>query len=424
LSRNGIGTANILMVGIHEGYVRTLSADRAYTPYLLEEPEIFGRMPNQLGLDSDHVLLSRYQQSDEFLESAIGWHERVGFDGVVPALEYGVYASGRLARACGLPYVGWTATRACTDKGYLRGRVEGTGILQPRWRLIGDLAELTDFYDDRPFVLKPTNGRASEGVKRVSREDEIAQAWAEVQGFDGSRGYASAGRDYRYLAEDLVAGVQVSVETLYRSGEPIFDNVCLMQTGFGDYFPIMSVTVPAPIAAADYEASIAASHRLGHHLSVEHGFIHSEWKLVDGSPYLIECAARVPGAFTPELAMRAYGGFDMYDAQLRVLSGMALRATAPPPQRVATVQWLRIPPGTVQAVSGTDFLRDHPSIFASKVKLRVGDVVPVMRSGWDRVGYFACEAGSWPEVQEVVAEALRNVDIRVDGTDCRPHANE
>ncbi|WP_232234730.1 ATP-grasp domain-containing protein [Actinoplanes sp. N902-109] len=407
----------ILMVGLHDGYARTLSADPGFAAYLLEEPSLYDpdRHP---GVPPGRVVLAGYQQSTAFAEPVARLARTAGLHAAVPALEYGVHAAGQIARDHGLPYPGWTAVQACTDKGYLRRLLHDSGIAQPRWRLVQDAAEVKAFHEGRPIVLKPTNGRASEGVRRIDDPALSEAAWQDLMGLDSRLGYTAIRRAYRYIVEDLVIGDQVSVETLYRDGRPVFDNICLMRTGFGDYFPIMSVTVPAPLSPADHAASIAASHRLGRLLAVENGFIHSEWKIAGGAPYLIECAARVPGAFTPELVMHACRGWNMYDAQIRVLSG-APAPVAPAPDRIASITWFRVPPGTVTAVHGADVLTSHPSIVMSRLKVDVGDTVPVMRTGWDRVGYFACTGATWPEVQRVIDEVTTAVRIDVAAGDAR-----
>jgi biotin carboxylase len=200
----------------------------------------------------------------------------------------------------------------------------------------------------------------------------------------------------------------VSVETLVRDRTVIFDTVDLMLTAGGPYFPILSVTVPAPIPQAEHEAAIAASRRLVEALEVENGMIHSEWKLFDGVPYLIESAARVPGAFTPELAERAYGGFNMYGAQVRNLAGLDPRL----PGRacsIATVHWFHPPSGTVTAIRGTEALAADPAVFMHRIKVSPGDAVPVCRDGWQRVGYFAAHTSTKEELDDAVARVLSTV---------------
>jgi hypothetical protein len=207
-------------------------------------------------------------------------------------------------------------------------------------------------------------------------------------------------------------GEQVSVETLVSNHVPTFDNVTRMITAGGPYFPMLSVTVPAPICSEDYGNWVKASHSLVEALHVENGVIHSEWKIIDGIPNLIECAARVPGHFIPELGERAYGGFNMYEAQVLTLAGT--RVSSPgPAERIATACWFHPSHGKVKAIRGTDAL-NNPTIFLHRLKVGVGDVIPKCTDSRQRVGYFCTQASSNHELEEMVARIFGAVEIEIE----------
>lgn len=401
----------ILMVGLHDGYRALFERVDDLHGYVLEEPAIHRQHPEAYAdFAPDRLLLADYQQSDGFVAQALHWHADVHFDAVVPAWEYGVEAAGRLAARLGLPCPGARALDACTDKIVLRSLVAGA-VAQPRWAEVVDAAQVAAFHRGTPVVVKPSNRRASVGVVRVDRPEDVESAWQHCVHADESRAVSDRPRQARYLVEEFLGGYQVSVEVLVSRGVPVFDNVCYMETAGGPYFPVLAVTVPAPIPEVEYQAAVEAAHRLVAALDAEDGMIHSEWKIVDGVPYLVESAARVPGAFTPELAARAYDGFDMYEAQVRTLAGMR-PADRPTAAAVASVRWLDPPAGVVRAVHGLDRLAAEPSVFLQKVKVSAGDTIAPYTDSWKRVGYFAAEARSWAELQSIMT-CMRDL-VRVE----------
>ncbi|MEU6349534.1 ATP-grasp domain-containing protein [Streptomyces sp. NPDC047072] len=407
---------NVLMVGLHDGYAEYFDRDPELRLHVLEEPEIHHR--NEDGYRRcapGGLVLAEYQQRDDFLEAVRARHERIGFEAVVPAWEYGVEAAGRIAEALGLRSPGRRAVGACTDKLTLRRLLAGTSVAQPRWARVGSEQEVADFFRGVPIVVKPSNRHASVGVVRVDDVHDVPWAWKECAGADEVRTVTDRGRATDYVAEEFVAGYQVSVETLVRDGEVVFDSVDLMLTAGGPYFPILSVTVPAPIPAEEQTAVVDASHALVTALEVADGTIHSEWKIHAGRPCLIECAARVPGAFTPELAERSYDGFSMYGAQIRLLAGLDPRL----PKRAgstAAVRWFHPPAGRLRAVSGVDRLAGDPAVFLHRVKVAPGELIPVCRDGWHRVGYFAVHAPTAGEVAAKTRELLEAVEFDVEPT--------
>jgi biotin carboxylase len=392
---------NILMVGLHDGYAQYFARDPELRLYVLEEPEIYQRNPEGYRhCEPEGVILAEYQQRDEFLDAVRPSHEKIGFHAVVPAWEYGVEAAG--AKAIG----------ACVNKLTLRALLSDTAIAQPRWAQVTSEQDIRDFFHGTPLVVKPANRHASVGVVRVDGHDDIPWAWRECVAADEVRTVTNRARDIDFIAEEYVGGYQVSVETLVHNGVPVFDTVDLMVTAGGPYFPILSVTVPAPISPEDYAAAVDASRALVTTLSVADGTIHSEWKILDGRPYLIECAARVPGAFTPELAERSYAGFSMYGAQIRLLAG--LESDWPKAaESTAAVRWFHPPSGTLRAIRGTERLTSDPSVFLHRIKITPGETVPVCSDGWQRIGYFAVHAPESADVAAKVAELLDAVTFDV-----------
>ncbi len=248
---------------------------------------------------------------------------------------------------------------------------------------------------------------------RVDRAEDVAWAWHECSTADEVRTVTGRPRELNYIAEEFVGGYQVSAETLVRDGEVVFDTVDLMSTATGPYFPILAVTVPAPIPSEEYAAVIRSARLLVAALGVADGTVHSEWKVLDGVPHLIECAARVPGAFTPELAERSYDGFSMYGDQIRLLAGLDPELPGPPTS-TASVRWFHPPAGKLREVRGAARLAEDPAVFLHRIKVAPDDVIPVCRDGWQRIGYFAVHAPGAAEVAGKVAELLAEVRFEVD----------
>jgi biotin carboxylase len=398
---------------MHEGYWSLFRGNDALQLWVLEEEEIYRRDAHAYASqDVAGLLLMPYQQSSDFLPVALQRHHDVGFDAVVPAWEYGVAASGMFAEASGLRWPGRRAIDACTDKIILREMLSSSGVQQPRWAQVESAEDLAKFCWLGPVVLKPSNRRASVGVIRVDHPEDVMWAWKECVSSGEQRSVPDRPRTVRFIAEDYMLGEQVSVETLVRDHVPIFDNVTRMITAGGPYFPMLSVTVPAPICSEDYENWVKASHALVEALQVENGVIHSEWKIVDGIPHLIECAARVPGDFIPELGERAYGGFNMYEAQVLTLAGT--RVSPPgPAERIATTCWFHPRPGKVKAIRGTDAL-NNPAVFLHRLKVGVGDEIPKCTDSRQRVGYFCAQASSEHELEEVVARVFDAVEFEIE----------
>ncbi|HEV2376847.1 MAG TPA: ATP-grasp domain-containing protein [Streptosporangiaceae bacterium] len=410
----GASVKKILMIGIHPGYAELFRHDNDLDLYVLEEKDIYIRdLAGYEAFGIRELRLGEYQQSDGFLDAAIAWHDEVGFDAVVPCWEYSVQAAGLLSERLGLKFPGMRAVDACTDKVRLRQAASEIGVAQPRFAPVRSVQDVAAFFDGRPIIVKPSNRRQSVGVVRIDEASEITAAWQECIDSEEDDGLANRPLQWRFIAEDYVEGYQVSVETLVSDGHVVFDNVSLLGTPTGGkYFPVMSVVVPAPIPQEHAAAVTEEAHRLLAGLDVGFGMFHSEWKIDDGRPQLIECAARVPGAFIPELVAKAYG-FNLYGSLVRMLAGLD-PLLIDHACGVAGIRHFTVPSGVLTEVRGIEKLGDLRDVFAYRIKMAPGERVPSFKDSWRRAGYVAAKCANAEQLEHTFRDIDDTVEFVVD----------
>jgi biotin carboxylase len=400
--REDAGGKDILMVGLHPGYGDVYSRGDDLRMYLLEEPALYSAetaLYREVG--PDRTILCEYQQSDAFIDQVDEAARSFSFHAVAAAYEYGVRPAGLLASRLGLAYPGDRAVRACTDKAALREIAVVHGIRQPRWGLVRRPVDIRDFDQGVPFIVKPTNRHASVGVVLVENPQDYERVWVESSGTRELRSAVDRYTTSELLVEEYVLGTHVSVELLIRHGSCLFDNVTLLETPGGPYFPIVRVTVPAPLPAEVRKTVVDASVSLASSMDFMTGTLHAEWIIRDGEPFLIECAARVPGVFIPELLGKVYPGFDLYEAHLRNLLGTAVPVPVEA-RGVASAYWFHPRPGRVVGLDGMSLLEGRSDVFMFRLKTHIGDIIEECRDGWHRSGYFAVHGESAKSVREAV----------------------
>lgn len=332
LQKDTKAVMDILLVGYHPSAARLLSRPVAAVEcnvYLIEEPSLFRENMHFLHTPSEGlggvvaVRLARYQQSDEYRDIATKWHAEIGFDAVMPGREYGVKAANDLSGLLGLPHATASAVEACTDKISLREMCARAGIAQPKFREVFGPSDVREFMKSvsGPVILKPANRHASLGVTAVENTDDVERAWRHAVNDEGSTAAGDRQLRWRYIAEEKVAGPQVSMETLVQNGHIIFNNVSLME--FDDEFRETGNLVPAPLNRDLAGELDRGNARFLEAIGANLGLFHSEWKLSDDGPRLLECAARLPGILRPEQIWWAWG-FNLPLAFAQVLAGSDL----------------------------------------------------------------------------------------------------
>ena len=336
---------------------------------------------------------------------------------ILPGVEYAVAFAARLAERFGLAGATLGAATILTDKALTRSVTRAAGIPNPRSEYVRSPADVRAFMAacDGPIVLKPANRQASVGTQVIRDADAIDRAWDECTQQDEGVYAPDRAKPLVMLAEQFVAGDELSVELLVRDGEPLFANVTEKHLFDGPRPIELGHAVPAPIPPALTDLLVAQTRRVLSAVGFGSGFVHCEWIVMRGVPYLVECAGRMPGDLIVPMIDRAWQT-DMVGAFATVMRG---EQPAPLPTSAPAgsgVIFIRADPGEVVSVDGVEAARALDGVLSADVLVKPGDRVNELRSSWDRVGWVYATADSPEEALELArrAAALITVDVLTD----------
>lgn len=357
-----------------------------------------------------------YQQegaADEFFDA----HPDLAPAAVGPTGEYATYFAARLAEHYLLPGAGGGAARLLRDKALLREAARLAGLPNPASRAVAGPAELRVFMAAHPgaVVLKPADLQGSVGARVLRSPDEAEEAWS------GSLAECAAQRDgasmpdrdvpVRMLAERFVSGRPFSVELLVSSGRVLFGNVT-EEVMFPGPRPVeRGQLVPADIPADLDTLLREQTGRVVTATGFGTGVVHCEWIVEDGTPYLIECAGRLPGDSIVDLIEWAYD-IEFVRGYWTLLKGRPLTQPLPPrPKRAAAVRFAHAAPGVVESVDGLAQAFAVPDVVHCEVLVRPGTTVETLRSSQDRSAYALSCAATPAEAVHRAEEAIGRLRI-------------
>ncbi|TYB69188.1 ATP-grasp domain-containing protein [Nonomuraea sp. PA05] len=260
---------------------------------------------------------------------------RVAADGVMTWAEDHVVDTALAAAAVGLPGAGPDAARACRDKHATRSALaayaadqhatrsaladqlttrsalaaDGTGrrgVPQPQSVLVGDLAEALAAADKFgfPVVVKPRAGVASQAVALVRDGGELADHFASAHRLPAA-GLPSA--DRFVLIEEYLTGPEVAVDCVVQDGRvtPVF--VSHKEMGFAPYFEETGHWTDGDDPLLGDPAIAGFLDQVHAAVGYETGATHTEFKLTDEGPKLIEINGRLGGDLLSYLCHCASG---------------------------------------------------------------------------------------------------------------------
>lgn len=320
--------------------------------------------------------------------------------GVTTTSDFYVTTVAELADWLGLPRNPADAMRTCRNKSLLRQRLAKAGLPQPRFATVRSVASVRAAVAavGLPCVVKPVDDSASNDVLLCFTEEEVAAHTAHIlAGTVNVRGLPTAGA---VLVEEFLSGPELSVELF---GDHVV-GVTEKTVGGSPYFVEQRHLFPAAGPTDELvrvaRAAVAAA-------GVTLGATHTEVKMTDAGPVVVEINPRLAGGMIPALIQHATG-IDLLEQQVRVAAGLPVDLT-PTRSRHAGIQFLLADePGELTTVDGVAAARRHAEV---TVTARPGRLVGPARSGYDRLGHVIAHGDSRAEVIEALAAAHAELTI-------------
>jgi len=290
---------------------------RLYREYLLRSIRTRFRVHLLLGtepsweLDYLHgfTILSDLTSTTDVAEMVAAAREviaREPIDGVLSWDEARILQSAKVAAALALPGGDPDMIMRCRDKRLTRQALAAAGVPQPQSILTANLDQAVAAAEQigYPVVLKPRALAASLGVVRADSLDELTARYgfAHDTTFTGAWEY-----DMPVLVEEYLTGPEISVDAAVYHGQVLPMFVARKQIGYEPYFEEVGHVVDAadPLMTDPEILRILADTHAA--LGFTDGMTHTELKLTESGPKIIEVNSRLGGDLIPYLGLRATG---------------------------------------------------------------------------------------------------------------------
>ena len=311
-------------------------------------------------LAADNVLTAETNDVASLLGYVEQLHAVLGFDGVISSCDYYLPTAARVAQHLGLPGPDPLAVERACRKDLTRTALREAGVPGPRFGLADEWPALAKAASELgyPLVVKPVDLCAGMHVRKVADQSELREAFAALEAFPVNA--RSQPRVRTVLVEELLAGPEVSVETVTVDGETHVVGVTDKSIAGDPWFVENGHMFPADLPTAEAAAvAVDAIEALG----LDQGVAHTEVMLTCDGPRLVEVNPRLAGNRITELVRRVTGiDLPAVYTQLAVGERPDLRP-ADTGVRSAAISFL-LPPrsGQVAAVRGTDVFATTPGV--------------------------------------------------------------
>jgi len=341
--------------------------------------------------------------------------------GVMTTSDFYVPAAAGLSSWLGLPGNSVESVGCCRDKTRMRAALTGAGVPQPRHVVITDPAEAVAAVAavGLPCVVKPADDSGSDGVLLCHSATQAARHTASLLARRVNvRGLPVVAA---VLVEEYIDAPEFSVEMFSQHGEAFSLGVTAKSVTGRPYFVehrhIYPAPLPASVGAEVVETVRAALKATGFRL----GATHTELRLTERGPVVIEINPRLAGGMIPEL-IRLVSGTDLVEQQIRAFAGLDVQAAVEPAGHAGIQFLLADRSGILREVRGAEAAAAVPGVRQVHATATPGQAVRPPRSAYDRLGHIIAEGTGPAEVATALDAARRLIHFDIDengGTDDR-----
>ncbi len=352
------GTGRLFPKGIvdlgHEYTFISRNMDHYSSPETNEHHPVLKYARNVLSFETNDL-----PSLTEFLKRQ---HEILKFDGVITICDYYVETAAAIADALDLPQAYSKNVAIARRKHLVRQALDNAGIPNPKHAIAKSLDEAKTAAADigYPLIAKPSDLGSSAFVRLVQNEQELTEACEPILG--NTRNFRDQERDPVVILEEYLQGQEVSVECCSFDGKTNFIGITDKSLTGDPYFIEDGHMFPADLSDQTAEQLKEFTKDVLAAIGYENGVTHTEVKLTENGPRLIEVNPRPAGNYIVEL-IEHVTGIDLMKCHIDLALGHAPDLQKYPRAQSAAIKFV-VPQkaGQLVDIKGYDSLEKNNAI--------------------------------------------------------------
>ncbi len=303
-----------------------------------------------------------------------------------------------------------TAVKA-TNKALMRECLKANNVPIPafyRAKTKEEYAEAVRKFEKK-CIVKPADNSGSRGVFLV---DDLNDEAKIEYAYEHSKKYSRSGE---ILIEDYMEGPEVSVETLSIDGVVNVIQITDKLTTGEPRFVEMGHSQPSRLSPAVQEQIRDVASRAVKAIGIENGPSHTEIKVTEEGPKIVELGARLGGGSITTSLVPLSTGVNMVECCLKIALGEEPDIVKKI-DRGSAIRHFNTPVGILESVQGIEEAERLEGVKQVYFTKSIGEAVGTLHSGADRVGFVIAQAETPEKAVEICEAAMKLVKIKVSST--------
>ncbi len=363
---------------------------------------------------ADDTLIASTRDVDETLAVVQAYASKCPIDGVMTIANDVPYTVAAVAEALGLPHANKDAVRKLTNKIHMKTAFEEAGVATPDFATVRTLGELKKVIKrfSFPLILKPSDGRGSNGVLYVEAETDLSWAF--------SHSMASCANGILVL-EDFIEGPQLSVEGM-------FVDDCYHCVAFADrnynnlpetkpFIVEDGGTIPSRFDDCLLENIRTVIDAGARSLGLNWGPVKADIVIGDnGGPQIIELAGRLSGNYLATHHIPFAYGVDLVGAIIDLCLGLKIDddILRPKFKKYLGVRYFFPAEGIIKTIKGVKVLADDPATYNLAIYAKTGDHQGAINCHAARAGTVMMRGDTYAEATQKAEWAAKTIKFQIE----------
>lgn len=356
---------------------------------------------------ADHPVKMSTKDIEGCVREAVKLSSLRKIDGVITAGTDASKSVAAIANALNLPGIRYSAAEAATNKVLMRTVLSKNNIPVPKFKSIWNLQDTYKAIDEigLPVVLKPAENMGARGVIKISKRDEIQNAYYH------SKKYSPTGE---LIVEEYLDGHELSIDALVWNQNYVItgiaDRIIIGEPYFLEIGHNMPSLISKDILEEASKVMIAAMKAIG----INHGAAKGDIKITNKGIYVGEIAARLSGGFMSSHTYPIASGVDLYKRAIQIALGEEPDPINEKFEYFCIERGILTRPGKLLSIEGIEKAKKIPGICEIIITKKIGSILNQPTSNIDKIGHIIAKGKTLEEAVELAEKARSLLSIQID----------
>lgn len=311
----------------------------------------------------------------------------------------------KVGETLGLNTISKETSIKVTNKASMRECLFNRNIPIPKFKVVSTLEEYLGYIEEikEKFIVKPVDSSGSRGIFLVEDRKEAMNA------YNHSLKYSSTGE---ILIEEYLEGPEVSVESITIHGKTHIVAITDKETTGVPHFVEVGHSIPSRLSDEVKDEIKKITCNSIRALGIEVGPSHTEIKITEEGPKIIEVGARLGGDNITTHLVPLATGIDIVKKSIEIAIGKTPELNELK-NRASAIKYFTGIEGTLKDINGYEEAIKIPGVKEVVFTKSIGERVNSLTSSIDRLGFVISQAETCDECIELCKNAIETIDISI-----------